>query len=226
MMKKCGWILIVIAGHLILMAGQSYADENHVTMTVGNVTISARDTNLVVPVYFTNAVDKIAGVEFQVKLDQNHYVEFNADGGTASAVDTAGTLVSGWEWIGVSSIDKTPFDIKFAGLADWPGGKINPPLAPQEDGILVKLRIRVKSPALVPAGEKIGIHISPDKTGFSDPIGNSIGIKTEMVRKCREFRGDSCISWRMVKIATLDTVAVRLIDGSITFSDSLKVGVK
>lgn len=218
--------MIVIAGLSMLTAGRSYADENHVTMTVGNVTIPAQDTNLVVPVYFTNAVDRIAGVEFQVKLDPSHYVEFITNSGTDLAVDTAETLVSGWEWVGISSIEKTPFDIKFAGLADWPGGNINPPLAPQADGILVKLRIRVKSPTLIPAGEKIGIHIVPDKTGFSDPIGNSIGVKTEMVRKCQEFRGDSCVSWRMVKIATLDTVAVRLIDGSITFSDSLKAGVK
>jgi hypothetical protein len=226
MMKKLAYILWFI-GAIMLLANMAGAiDGSQITLRVGSATIAPRDTNLVIPVYISNPVEALAGVEFLLKLDQNHYVEFDSDGDPKRAIDTAGTLVSGWAWVGISSIEKTPYDIKFAGMINWPGGKKTPPLAPQEKGVMAKLHLRVKGNGLIPNGEKVGIHIIAERTGFSDPVGNSIGIVTQTVKKCREFKGDSCISWRMVKVATLDTNAVKLMDGMIMFSDSLGTGLK
>jgi hypothetical protein len=226
MMSRFSWAISVLASAMLLLSTAGAFDGSHITLTIGSATIPPKDTNIVIPVYLSNPVDAVAGVEFLLQMDQNHYVEFDSKGNAAYAVDTAGTLVTGWEWVGISSLDRTPFDIKFAGMVDWPGGKQTPPLAPQEKGLLAKLRLKVLGGGLVPAGEKIGIHIIADRTGFSDAIGNSIGIETKMVKKCREFKGDSCISWRMVKVGVLDTMAVKLIDGTITFSDSIGTVLK
>lgn len=207
----------------------SFASDNRVTLTVGSVTASTRDDLVTIPVMLSNPVDSIAGVEFQLKMEPNYYAVFPWDevqGEKNLAGDTAGTLMSGWEWFNVSSLDKTEFDLKVAGMADWPNEKRHRPLGPQGGGVAAFIRVRLNRSTSIPDGTVIPIRLVPEKTGFSDPTGNSIGITTEIVRKCREFRGDSCLAWKAVRVARLDTVAVRLIDGGITLSDTLAPSLK
>ncbi len=199
-------------------------------ITVGQVTIGPKDSLAVVPVYLSNPVDSIAGVEFVLSIPENKRIHFAADEGNPGqlplAVDTAGTLVSGWEWIAVGSPSKNVYDIKVAALADWPDNKRTPPLAPQKNGVLVKMVLRVDTSVPLMADTLFPITIVANKSGFSDPRGSSIGVVTKSTQKCDQYVGDSCVSWRTVRTASIDTTVAKFKGGSVRIATVAAGGKK
>ncbi|MCH7691664.1 MAG: hypothetical protein IIA17_11570, partial [candidate division Zixibacteria bacterium] len=54
-------------------------------------------------------------------------------------IDTAGTLVAGWEYVNASSLSGNGTDLLITGIADLPGGPITPGFAPQTGGTLINM---------------------------------------------------------------------------------------
>jgi hypothetical protein len=129
-------------------------------------------------------------------------------------------MISGWEWVGASSLNNDLFDIKVATMSDWPNQTRTLPMPPQENGLLVKLLFKLDVVFPVDEATKFDIKINPDNCGFSDPIGNSIGVKTRIERKCADYIGDSCVFWKNVRVGERDPLAIKLVNGSITVVDT------
>lgn len=212
-------VLMLVSIASIAMAGES----PRISIKVGDVSVSTDDSIAIVPVYMTNTKDSLAGIELYFKIENNRVINFASDevgaGGISGAVDTAGTLLSGWEWIGVSSLENSLFDLKIAGMADWPGGAVRPPCFPQENGILGYLRFRIDRQFTRLSGGHFTIRIIRGESGFSDKVGNSIGITTTIEKQCLEMVGDSCLKWGTARVGVRDTVAIRLTNGSVTIID-------
>lgn len=95
---------------------------------------------------------------------------------TRSRFDTAGTLISGWEYVVATSIGGQ-YDIKIIGLADQLGLPTTPPLPPQtEEHPLVRLPFFVYSIPDTMTDRTAQIFISrvPGLTDFARPNGTMI----------------------------------------------------
>jgi hypothetical protein len=101
---------------------------------------------------------------------------------SSGAVDTTGTLISGWNLVTSRSPSGTNHDLKVTGIANTLGEPIRPGIAPQEGGLL--LRLMAKAYSEVPdsmAGltARLLIVDNPSETDFSDQLGYIIGLQSE-----------------------------------------------
>jgi hypothetical protein len=219
---------IGIALFVLLSGGTVIAQDYRIVLTVDNVIALRDDTLVTVPVYISHPGDSIAGMELYFKIDPNRNFTFAMDDirldGLWMAADTSGTIMSGWEWMGITSLEDGLFDLKVSGMADWPNKKVTPPAPPGEGDLLVKLLFRFDGYFPIADDSVFTIKVIPEKSGFSDPKGYSIGVVTKIERVCREYQGDSCLSWKRIRTGYLDTAIVKFNDGSITVVDSLGIG--
>lgn len=225
MMRRFGTMICI----LCLATAVIYAvtpEAPRLILTVGQVTISPNDTIAVVPVYLTNPLDSLAGVEFALAMPQNNRLHFATDeprrDSLPVALDTAGTLLSGWEWVGMMSPSKTLYDVRVVGLADMPDNKRTLPAAPHKDGLLAKIVLRVDKAGRMASDTLIQIRIIPERCTFSDPRGTALGVKTTMTQKCEQYQGDSCLSWKTVRVGTMDTTVVKFKPGGVRISEAAK----
>jgi len=230
-------ILVCVSVMLLLAAVVTAADSTGVLveLKVGDVVSMVDDTLIEVPVFISNPVDSIGGIEMYFVLEENPYFRFASDDktsdGLSMAVDSTATLLAGWGYLGANSMQNTPYDLKVVSIADWVGNETGRQIKPQTGGKLVKLRLRQKLdylPSLAP--QPVKLAIVSDLTSFSDPFGHTIGVITKVGKECAEYDGDSCISWKPVLMGTLDTNLVKFVDGSVTLKlpgitiDSMKKG--
>ncbi len=224
--RTVGICSLLVAG--IILPVVAVGAGARVSVSVENVTAARGDTLVTVPVRLSSPSDSIAGVELYFKIKSNRRIHFASDesrpDGLSMAVDTAGTLMSGWEWIGISTLENTLYDLKVAGLADWPNQKRTPPLPPQQNGVLVKLVFRVEPEELLTLDSLFAVTLVKAKCGFADPMGNSIGVVTRAEQICEEYQGDSCLSWKTVRKGVMDSTVVRLSGGSVLISGESKGG--
>ncbi len=218
-------IAIILLTTASSVVGQP-SDSPRVVVKLGDVVVSPTDTIARVPVYVTNQRDSIAGIELYALLEHNTVVSFrpdlSPDSGLADAVDTIGALMSGWEWIGANSFEGGLYDLKLSGMVDWPGGKITPPVGLNDRGVLAYLVFNVEADFVV-EDTTFSLRIDPGNSSVADPHGNTIGIVTTIERECVERVGDSCLTWKTVRVGRLDTTITSFRDGSITISDSAVV---
>jgi len=133
--RYCPGLLFIMAAVLWFMPILSQAaDTPRITVRIAGVKLTAADTLVDVPVYISHPKDTLAGVEIHFKIAENPMLSFasttTGKDGFWGAVDTAGGMLSGWEWVGVNSLDTSIYDLKVAGMADWPDQKIAPPAMP------------------------------------------------------------------------------------------------
>jgi len=100
----------------------------------------------------------------------------------SGAMDTAGSLISGWQYVSARSNGTNRRDIKIAGLADNFGPPVKPGLPPQsQEGLLFRLKVRIYSDIPDTLTDKT-VHAilvkDLSETNFSDPSGNLIGVIT------------------------------------------------
>jgi len=217
-------MLLILIGMLAAPArpdSLASVSSPRIALSIPDTAIAYGVQAVILPVYLDNPIDTIAGCEFHVVIDDNPYIRF-AQGkanetGVTRMVDTSGTIVAGWEWMGVNYDKTRPNDLKVALLADWPNEAITPPLMPQKGGLLARLGFEVDE-AFAIGNNRVNIRIVTDKTGFSDIRGYSIGVVTSLERECVKYVGDSCQVWKTERIGRLDTTAVHLSSGSITAS--------
>lgn len=157
-----------------------------------------------------------------------------------SPIDTAGSLISGWEYVSSRSLGGTGFDIKVVAIADMPNPPITPPLAEQPFGLLLRLRARVLEPPPIGEDSTVALLVQTnllEHFGFSDPRGQLLGTKwipttDTTCYVCLQWIDDICISWSIAdppppegcdstlivvdSVLVLDTTVFAVNDGSVT----------
>ena len=203
-------------------AGISGESGHRIRVTIADVTATSADSLIGVPVHISFPKDTLAGVEMYFTIGENRNLQFASDevrpDSLSTAVDTAGTIMSGWEWVDVNSLAKTMYDLKVAGLADWPDDNKTAPAPPCDSALLTTLYFRLDDTYPLKAGMRFDVRINPQKSGFSDPTGNSIGVVTTHQKVCAQFAGDSCVRWQVARVGVLDTTVVSFKNGSITIA--------
>lgn len=223
--------ILIIMSYLILicviinLAGLVRAEDQRLVINVDQVTAPLEEKLVTVPVWLSHPSDTIAGVDLYVRIPENNRILFTYNevdqNGLWPVIDTAGTMISGWEWIGISSKEGSNFDLKISALADWPDKTETFPAMPAEKDLLVKLILRQQIDYPLAIDSIFLIMIDTKGSGFSDPHGNSIGVVTTVERECQEYHGDSCLVWKNVRRGYLDTNVVRFSNGSVTIIDTL-----
>lgn len=198
-----------------------------IMISIGEVTVTRDDSLAVVPVTIVNPYDTVAGVDLYFTIEPNEQISFASDdvgaGGLLMAVDTAGTLSADWEWLAANSLRDDFYNVKFVGMADWPDDEINPPLVPQSGGVLVNLVCRLYCPYPVMEDTRVPITLVAEKSSLSDAFGNSIGIVTTIERHCTAWSGDSCISWRSMRVGRRDTAVIGFHSGAVAIVDTVSI---
>ncbi|MEZ5359488.1 MAG: hypothetical protein R3F48_11765 [Candidatus Zixiibacteriota bacterium] len=221
--------IVVIAMICLGLSGLSAAQSDSVTPRVRvwmpPVQVSPQDPLVRIPVYLANPFDTIAGVELNLEIEDNPFIEFVLDEineeGLEMAVDTSGTLLGSWEWVGLNFSEPDFSRMKVAAMADWPDGTITPPLAPQDSTLLMSLVCHNYNIHPLTGTVEIHIAIQPEHTGFSDNMGRTIGVTTTIEKECERYVADSCVSWKNRRVGRLDTTIVKMVDGVISIVDSL-----
>lgn len=144
---------------------------------------------------------------------------------TIGNIDTAGTLISGWQMLATRSVSGTPYDIKVIGQADdlfVPGTKIG--IRPQQGGVLFRLRGDIKD---VPddlfdrtAVIKPNADVVQGLFNFSRPNGSAIGIKTIIGPDTNYYRcnawvpphppNNQCLEWVKVPSPPADSIVIKI----------------
>jgi hypothetical protein len=181
---------------------------------VPEVTVPVSDSGGWLNVYIDNYQDTIFGFQFVLLSSRPDLVSFDFTNG---GFDTAGTLVSGFEYMqGLDPFgDQTAFwyrciaDVPFT-IGSTPG------FGPQQGGIAVRIRYRLLSDSLptdTPTIKSLLTVQSP--FDFSDPYGVSIGVVVDTsidttYWHCTNLLGDSCTNWMQVSSASplIDSIAV------------------
>jgi hypothetical protein len=159
-------------------------------------------------------------------------------------LDTAGTLISGWDFVTTRSITGSGTDIKVSAIADRPNiPGTPPPISTQSGGVLFRLLGDIQDVPDSMTDRGVDIFVQPflDHFSFSRSDGSSIGILTQEVEDTSYYRCNSwvppdsvqCLDWEEVTalecgpecdsldidtitVGVLDTAAVKFIDGSVT----------
>lgn len=212
-------------------------------LTVEDVVVQSSQTGVEIPVYLSNCCDTITGFQIFLQLTRPDFTEFTLD------LVTEGTLIEGWGY-STNSLGGQNWDILIStGCAGQ--GCLVPPytsaILPQEGEIpLLKILANVyelPDTMIERTADVFLEHDFLDYFSFSDQHGNSVGIITEEVPDtnyfvCQTWYGDMCIdssqvtkydAWDFfhistVLVASLDTNAVKVYDGTLSLGPLFKCG--
>jgi hypothetical protein len=137
---------------------------------------------------------------------------------SSGAVDTTGTLISGWEYVTARSLSEERHDIKVTAIADQLGPPYTPGIYPQtSSGLLFRLNVRIYENIPEDEDSTVVLYIitSLSETTFSDPHGDLIGTITNYntcdTTYCEswDITGDSCLTELLDTIpAVYDTMLI------------------
>jgi hypothetical protein len=207
-------VLIIIAAP----ASGENADIPLLVLSLSDTTALTGANDAWISVYLANYQDTIAGFQLWVILDRPDLVEFDTESG---AFDTAGTLISGWQYVEAVSVANGHHDIKITARA------VNTPEPPYENGLTptsyggLLLRLKVRTYESIPddtIDARVRFHVAdnPDETFFYDPSGDLIGaeltagyrICDTLYLSCTEWSGIDCLYWMPTDPASADTMIV------------------
>lgn len=154
---------------------------------------------------------------------------------SSGAIDTAGTLISGWEYVTARSVSDNRTDIKITAIADAIGQPYVPGIAPRTNpGVLFRLKMRAKPETIDSTDNVVGFLIVDNlsETMFSDPFGELFGVITsysicdstwiEEVLVCDTFyRYWKCLNWDGLDCTDWATTTDPGLAGE--YSDSLSI---
>ena len=151
-------------------------------------------------------------------------------------IDTAGTLISGWEFVQTRNQDNQGFDIRVTGLANVQGDGVTTPGIPPytgggnpEDRVLFRLLADVLD---VPASQEDRTAIVEIITGnkssfvFSRPNGTAIGYYNIEVPdtnyfRCFDWFEGTCFDWQQVSLPPYDSI--EFVIDTATVLDTIQV---
>ncbi len=125
----------------------------------------------------------------------------------AGDIDTAGSLISGWEWVDSRSLSGYGTELQVNAIADLDGGFGPPPhppgIFPQHGGRLLTLPLEVLDIPDTLTDRTVNILVGPLPGGFFDPRGNPIGWIPEEIPDtncwmCMAWAGEVCLNWKRV----------------------------
>lgn len=150
-----------------------------------------------ISVFLDNPEEMMSGFVLWVDLDRFDFCDFKSP-----AVDTQGTLISGWEFVGYEFPSGNNRNVRVFAIADLLGGAITPGVLPQSGGLLVKLRLSIRNTLPFASDSTVAFTIYPDvdTTQFSNNLGYLMGTTTLMVVdtfyfRCEQWVLDSCLNW-------------------------------
>ncbi|MCK4460506.1 MAG: hypothetical protein KAW46_01820, partial [candidate division Zixibacteria bacterium] len=134
------------------------------------------------------------------------------------SVDTAGTLISGWEWVDSRSLSGYGWDLNIAGIADLPGDPVTPGIGPQEGGLLINMIADVNDIPDTLTDSTVNILVMTQFAQhfcFSNPQGECIGDSNMVVTldttllRCTLWAEEVCLHWQVVAEPPFDSMIVQ-----------------
>ncbi len=218
---------------LILSPNSNSTIFPDIVFKITDTTVQTGSEYVFLNIYLDNFYDTIAGFEFVLESTIPELVLFDFNN---KGYDSAGTLVSGFEFISVRNIFNDGSMLKFQCIADLPfQPNLTPGIPPQMGAVLVKIPLLIASD--ISDVENYTSVIKVHKPfSFSDPSGRSIGTAVDTTYDtlywlCDEWDIDSCLSWDSIsgspdnydsvvydtiKYGYLDTTKVITYEGSVT----------
>ena len=105
---------VIIAALLLGLSALPAAAEVELEVGLEDVGVEPGLTSLVMPVNFTNTDDTVIEFMMFIQLDRPDVI------GLDQLVDTANTLISGWEYLEFFNIDGWPNNVFIRAIADLP----------------------------------------------------------------------------------------------------------
>lgn len=209
------------------------AQMSEIVFTVPDITAFPGEQHKFLDIYLDTHFDSIAGFQFVLQSSRPDLVTFDFTNG---GMDTAGTLVSGFEY--ATSIDSLGDQtmLWFRCIANLPFDTKNTPgFAPQQGGIAVRIPVNISPVPDSSLSLTAALEVIPP-FDFSDPWGVSIGVITDTIFDttfftCLAWLENSCLTWDSTKTEPpewdsifvdsvgygyLDTTRVVKRDGSVT----------
>ncbi len=194
--------------------------EPKIYVNLSDTTVQAGSDEAWVSVFLANYQDTLAAFSIYIQADRPDIIAFqtnSTDPLTPGGVDTAGTALTGWEFVHAESYTGNRSDIKVIALSDTPAPPFHPGLPPQAEPILLmRLKITAASELPFASDSLVNLLITTDLslTGFSDPSGNLIGTEAHYnicdttYWRCLEWVGDTCLAWEPTDPGTADSIRI------------------
>lgn len=207
-------------------------------LVVSAADTSANPGSLVwLPVYLQNFEDEVAGVQIRLRSQNPDVAWFDLSG---PDFDSAGTLLSGWEYVAVLALDGDSTGVRLAALANTlPDNHFfTPSIPPYGGGALIPLiRLPVRTAALVTSGSETSSMNFVGLTEFATPLAELIGVVTDTIIDtlyvaCTVRESDTCAEWTEVDphvepfdSSWIDTSLSGYIDSTVVYAVSGAVTV-
>lgn len=197
--------IVVFMGVFLMLTASIPAANDHprLRVEIRDRYLFPGDSLFYLDVILDNPLDSMAGFSLLLVLDRPDLIEFDTLVSWPRGIDTSESLISDWELV-ISSFPSgvNNASMKIVAIADMPDSYPTLPLIPQTGGRLLRLALRLVDPVPSAPDSAVSILIdeSLNQTGFSDPIGNLIGVITELEidttwYRCTKWIGDSCAEW-------------------------------
>jgi len=166
-----------------------------------------------VDVFMNNYTDTVAGFRLWFQVDKPNMAHFQMD------IDTAGTLISGWDVVDAHSESVNSTDLVYFGIADYLPPFEDKGIPPQSDSLpLLRLRMSVEGNPDPYAEPVITIMINPfiDFFEFIDPQGHQIGRSYQQVIDTNYYicavwippDNEVCAEWMRVAFPPYDSIGI------------------
>ena len=185
-------LLFLLPGLWLFVSSAVAQDNFELEVIVEDVTALPGEQDVVIPIYMKNYSDSVVAFQLWLMLDRPDIMEFQM------IFDTAGTLISGWEFVDVNSLGGSPYNLLITGFADMPDPPITPGIGYPQLGEIPLIKVfadaydipdtTTERTALMDV-----VHVPIDHFCFSNPDGFCIGQSDGEV----------------------DTTKVRIVDGSL-----------
>jgi hypothetical protein len=203
-----------------------------IIFTVPDTALLAAQSQPYLSIYLDNFQDTVAGFQFVLVSERPDLVRFDLSNG---GFDTAGTLLSGFEWVSAQdpSGNGSRYWLRCIANANPFDGHNYWGFPPQQGGVALRVPLILTAPG---AGDPYGAISVTTPFDFSTPEGISIGVVTDTLYDttfyhCTEWFGSVCLSYEQIGSGIngydsifldpylygyLDTTRVIRIPGSVT----------
>lgn len=234
------FLALVIIAATYAPAGGRGADASsplEILLEVIDTTVSPSDGQYFLSVYLTNTLQEVAGVQMIVVADQSGLfrlpdstryettivcvdtidcdpADTSIDTISVTPIELEGSAMEDWEFVEARALSPTTF--RLAALADFPGGGTPAPIPIATTGPRLLFRMLLEREASFElldtlSNRTVRWFITQSATGFSDPMGRTIGLQESTV--C--LNPPTCDS--LDTVPYFDPLVNFYVDGSITF---------
>lgn len=207
-------VTAIVTVLMILLAVPSSRAQLALELSIDDVVGYPDGQDIEVSVHMNNYTDTIAGFRLWFQVDKPNMAHFQRD------IDTAGTLISGWDVVSTLYENSDSTDLVYFAIAEFDPPFDSPVIPPQSDSLpLLKFRMRVEGNPDPYSAPIVNIIINPfiDMFEFVGPNGEQIGRTYQQNVDTIYFQclawlppdGDVCLDWARVPAGTpFDSMAI------------------